>query len=124
MPYKQGISNVRQVYGDAAGGAPLRKLKTGGTLTDLRQDYTLFTFAPLFMYGGLDFNPINEWVNVYDNSPEVTVFQLETPILTMHGVNQWDNTLWAVPNQLWPSLSLHIGALALIDRLKQTLTRT
>lgn len=124
LPKQTGISGVRQVYGDEAGGAPLRKLRTGSTLTELQQDYTLFNFAPLFLYGGLDFNPVHEWINLYNTPQEVYVFPLEAPILNMGGVAPWENILWAVAKEHWASLSLHLGTLALLDRMHNRLTRT
>ncbi len=82
----------------------------------------LFNHAPLFLYGGLSFNPINEWLNHHSHGQVVYVLSLDADIL-LTGNPQTNRTLWAVEKQYWDSLSLHIGGLALLDRSKGTFMR-
>jgi hypothetical protein len=123
LPRPEGISGERRVYGDEAAGPPFRRLKEGASLADLRQDYALFTYAPLFLYGGLEHNPVQEWINAHGHGQIVFIFPVPSPIFRMRADPIWDHTLWAVEKEHWPSLSLHVGSVALIDRGKQTVTR-
>jgi hypothetical protein len=123
LPCKEGISDGRLVYGDDAAGPPLQKLKGGASLAELQQDYALFAYSPLFLLGGLEHNPVQEWINLAGHKQIVFIFPTPAPVLHIGKEPIWDHTLWAVEKEHWPSLSLHIGSIALIDRAKKRLTR-
>lgn len=123
IPKTVGISDGFQLYRDTDAGAPLKQFKGGSSLCALQRDYALFTYAPLFLYGGLSINPVNEWVNVQDRPSVVYRLDLPTPVFDMKMGVKFDCMLWAVEKEYWPSLSLHIGSLALIDKSKKRLTR-
>ncbi len=122
LPFKEGIGKPKQVYRDIFGGPPLQKLKNGGCLADLIENYVLFTYAPLCAHGDLKLNPVQEWINLYNMPQVVFVLLLDTPILEIHSHPKWDCMLWAVERSKWASLSLHIGTIALIDRASKTFT--
>lgn len=123
LPYQPGINKSKRLYGDEAGGAPLQKIRSGYSLQDLTADYVLFTYAPFCIYSGIDFNPIQEWIN-FNNFPQIVfIIKLDTPFISCHSLPEWDCTLWAVEKNYWDSLALHIGSTALIDRTKKLFTR-
>lgn len=123
LPCKEGISNTRHVYGDSAAGPLLPALRKGGTLAELQADYVLFNYAPLFVFGGLQHNPVQEWINTHNHQQIVFIFQMNKPILHIGAEAIWDQTLWAVEKRYWPSLAMHIGSIALLDRGQKKLTR-
>jgi hypothetical protein len=124
LPKQEGMSGVRRVYGDEAAGPPLKRIKGGASLADLQTDYALFTYAPLFLFGGLEHNPVQEWLNIHKHGQVVYIFKLDLPVIHIGKGPEWDRTLWAVEKEYWPSLSLHIGSIALIDRRQKRLVRT
>lgn len=128
LPLREGVNPGFVLTGDIAGGPPLQRLKTGATLSDLSQDYALFTYAPLFLYGGLDFNPINEWTNMW-NRPEQVVFILELgkPVLNLstelEGTDKFNCVLWAVEKEYSGGLFRHIASLAIVNRSTKMFTK-
>lgn len=122
-PRQEGASNFSSLYGGFDDGPPLTRLKAGQVLNDLRQDYELFNYTPLCLYGGLTFNPVQEWINEHNHKQVVFILSLDKPIFDMKGPPKLDHTLWAVEKPHWFSLNIHIGSLALIDRKKKALVR-
>lgn len=122
-PHQQGISKLRKVEGDEAGGPPLKRLKSGASLAELQQDYAMFSYAPLCLYGGLKFNPIQEWINLNNHSQIVFILRLEHSILNLRGLSTWNTLLWLVEKPYWESLRLHIGSMALVDHKQGHLMR-
>ncbi len=123
IPRNEGISGVRRLEGDEAGGAPFQKLKQGATLADLQKEYVLFNYAPIFLYAGLSINPVQEWINKHNHKQVVFILALDKPVLHMGAGAIWDRTLWAVEKEYWPSLRSHLGSMATIDRSKGKLCR-
>ncbi len=123
LPEKTGVSKASKFYKDSVGGPPLTKLRGGGSLADLQEDYVLFSYAPLVVYGGLSFNPIQEWINLHNHPQVVFILALDKPILNLRTNNSLDSVLWAVEKPYWESLSLHIGSMAFINRDKHVFTR-
>lgn len=121
--FEQGISGVTRVWGDEAAGPPLERIKGGATLADLKEQYELFTYAPLFLYGGLEHNPVQEWINTNHHKQIVFIMELERPFLSLgKGFEKSERTLWMVEKEHWPSLALHIGSMAMIDRQRNSFT--
>lgn len=127
IPKAEGISGERRVYGDEAAGRPLERLKSGASLVQLQTDYVFFSYAPMFLYGGLTFNPVQEWINLH-NMPQC-VFIVPMPMRVFNladttlGETKWDKILWAVEKEYWERLALHIGSIGLIDRGKKLFSR-
>jgi hypothetical protein len=96
-----------------------------GSLAALSEDYALFTYAPMFLYGGMTFNPVQEWLNVHDRQRVVRILQLSKPVISLSypGPNKLDSIVWAVEKEYWSRLAIHIGALALVDRARQLYIR-
>ncbi len=122
---KTGVGKMRQVHGDTAGGKPLEKLKTGASLRSLQDEYVLFTYAPLFLFGGLDMNPVQEWINLYDHQQVVFILPLEQPIFQFRRTesSRFESVLWAVQKEFWSSLAMHIGSIGIVDRTKKVFSR-
>lgn len=122
-PEKLGISKVSRVYKDSAGGPPLSKLRAGGSLADLQNDYVFFSYAPLILYGGLTFNPIQEWINQHNHKQVVFILTLEKSVFDLKMGGAFDDVLWGVEKLYWDSLALHIGSMAIINRHNKSLFR-
>jgi hypothetical protein len=122
-PLQEGVGSAKQLNSDAAAGAPLQQLKSGASLAELQKDYAIFTYAPLFLVGGLEHNPIQEWINAHNHKQIVSIIPLRQPVIHLGFDPIWDSTLWAVETAYWPSLRLHVGSLAVINRHKKQLTR-
>jgi hypothetical protein len=123
LPKQVGTSDAKRVYGDQAAGPPFKRMKGGASLRELQRDYAFFSYAPLVIYGGLDFNPVQEWINLNNHPQLVYVMQLDMPIFDMKGNPKLDRALWAVELEHWNDLCFHIGSLAIIDRKKQSMVR-
>jgi hypothetical protein len=103
----------------------LKKLKAGMSLADLQKHYALFTYAPLFLYGGLEHNPIQEWLNLFKHGEVVAIMQLPAPVVQLSppGDHKLDSVLWAVQLPYWSKLAMHIGSIGLMDRGRKRFTR-
>jgi hypothetical protein len=122
-PMPLGISYPRQIFSDEASGPLLDRIKSGANLTALTADYEFFTYAPLFIYGGLEHNPIQEWINLHNHKQVVYILPLPAPVVKMSAGAQWDQTLWLVEKEHWMDLAMHIGSMAFIDRNKKAFAR-
>lgn len=119
LPFKVGISSTGPLYSDATTGPPLDKLRTGHSLSDLQKEYRLFTYGPLILYGGLNFNPVQEWINLHSAPRSVYILPLSVPVLRhADKPTRLDNILWAADRSIWPSLGSHLGTMSLINRDK------
>jgi len=127
LTYPIGASGFRRRYDDEDAGPPLQMLKEGKTLRDLADDYTFFTYAPLFLYGGLEHNPIQEWLNMRGLGEVVHFVFLPRDVvnlaLTATSVQPWNRLLWAVENKHWNDLAHHIGGIGLLDGGRKRFTR-
>src|SRR5271165_5039241 len=110
----EGLSGFRKASKDESLGPPLKRLSNGATLRELQDDYVLFNYAALFLYGGLDHNVVQEWINKNNCEPPVYILQLDEPVIHLGTEPLWNCVLWAVNKQHWPSLSLHVGSLGII----------
>jgi hypothetical protein len=76
------------------------------------------------MYGGLNYNPIAEFANLYNVYDAVSLLELPVPIFQPTDIPvPWCNTLWSCKREYWEALSLHIGSLAILDRNRRLFTR-
>jgi hypothetical protein len=123
--FTPGKSQERNIHSDAAKGAPLKQLKSGITLSALAEDYRFFTYAPLFMYGDLEHNPVQEWINLYNRDQVVFIIQLPVPVIQLNSNSEHklDSVIWAARREEWPKLASHIGTIALVDHNKKRFTR-
>ena len=124
LPSTEGISNGRRLYGDEAAGPPLQKLKTGFTLHDLQQDYSIFNYSALFLYGGLEHNPIQEWINKNNTSQVVFILSLDKAVLHFGSNPIWDRTLWLIEKDYAFSMFVHLASMATINRITKNVCRT
>lgn len=121
-----GVSSIRRP-GDEDEGPPLRRLRAGDSLGALTDDYVLFSYAPLFMYGGMEHNPVQEWLNTRLPGEVIFFLPLPKPAFIMRLDLQssiWDRLLWAVEKEFWPELSLHLGSMAFINKKTQILSKS
>lgn len=119
--------DYQKLYADAASGPPLRKLATGSTLAQLSEDYGLFTIAPLVLRGGLDINPVREWLNEQGRDDGVWLVPLPEPIVDLgaDGLSRfWASKLWACEKSLWDGLAFRLGTIAMVNRTTKTFVRT
>lgn len=122
LPISPGIKKPKRFYQDMDDGPPIKQLKEGGYLSDIKKDYELFTYAPLFIYDGtLQHNPVQEWINLKNISrPIVYILKLNEQIIKTDKIpNKFDTILWAVEKEFWGGLSFHIGSIAIMNRLSK-----
>lgn len=125
--------DFRQLYADTDAGPPFKKLAGGGTLAQLSEDYALFTFAPLVMWGGLSTNPVREYMNEHGHESGVWLIPL-TEALFDYGPKPiqrfWATKLWACERQIWDDpdkpndgLCFTLGTIGIINRDAQQFSR-
>jgi hypothetical protein len=119
--------DYQRLYADSDAGPPLQKLATGATLTQLLQDFALFTIAPLVLRGGLIVNPIREWLNEQGLDKGVWIVPLEKSVVDLGSGNLnkfWASKLWACELPLWDSLCFRLSTIAMINRDTRTFVRS
>ncbi len=122
-PMEIGVSGTREIKKDDSSGPELSSFNPSATLTDITKTHTLFTYAPLFTYGGLQHNPVQEWINL-DNKPEIVrIIKLPLPIFELNSKPFLNNMIWAVRNDYWKELAFHISSIAILDRTKKIFVR-
>lgn len=120
-----GTNKVTTLTGDAAAGPLLDKLKLSGSLKSLLDEYVFFTYAPLLLYSDINFNPVQEWLNLHNKQNCVFILPLPAPVFQLGATKtRLDNILWACEKAHWPSLAMHIGTIGLVDRDNNLFTRT
>jgi len=118
-----GKSKVAQLTSDFDAGPSPRVLDVPASLLAMTQEWVLFTYAPLFLYGRLHHNPVQEYINEANISRDVVaLLPLDVPLFG-DLPQPWASLLWACKKEHWKGLSLHIGSLGLLDRDERTLTR-
>lgn len=126
LTYPIGPSGHSRRYDDEDAGPPLAKLKAGGLLSDVSRDYQLFTYAPLILYGSIEHNPVQEWINKKGCGEVVHFVLLSQPILEIVAGDEgciWNKLLWAVEKGHWDDLSRHIGSMGFLNRDKGVFER-
>lgn len=116
LPMNEGIKPGKRIYPDHATRAALSVIKPN-TLTELTDDFVLFNYAPLCIYGGLEFNPIKEWINnKEERGKAVCMVPCQKPLFDLGTDSIFARVLWAVEKEYWEHLKLHIGSIALLNR--------
>lgn len=91
------------------------------TFTEICKEYVLFTHAPLLLHGGLNFDPLVEFI--IKNShivPKVLVLDeqifdgLETDVETT-----FNHLLFGLPIKVWDDFAIHMGTIGVKDTAKQ-----
>lgn len=122
LPQKIGNNKPRVLYNDITEGSGPYKFKEGISLTALKKEYEIFTYAPLFLYGGLTFNPIQEWINIHNHKQIVFIGHLNKPIIKLDPLSiqhsKYDEIIWLVIKEHWLDLAGHIGGLSILNRSK------
>src|SRR5688572_22624543 len=80
--FPTGITGGKSIEKDHADGETVQPVENTAPLSSLINDYVLFNYAPLFLYGGVTFNPIQAWVN--EVNPGKVVKLLKLPKLILH----------------------------------------
>jgi len=92
------------LYADTDAGPPLKRLHTGATLSQLLDEYVLFSMAPLLMSGWLPVNVIREHLNRIGRTDGVWLLPLNHPVFDL-GTDPtqkfWANKLMACEKSLW-----------------------
>jgi hypothetical protein len=121
-PIPEGKSQVRLLDRDNEASIQEEDYSAAATLGDLAEDYAFFTHALLFTQGGLDVDPVQDFIN--ENRGEVGVFQLNFSRPVFSGLEQpairdssWNYTLIGCPkeNDQWRKLYDHIRGVGILD---------
>lgn len=92
------------------------KFPEGSTFGDLCKEYTFFTYAPVILYGGLNFDPMLQFYNEHPDADRPAVIFTDEPIfagLETHNDVTFNHMLIAVRKHVWPDLSQHLGTIGM-----------
>jgi hypothetical protein len=125
IPFQSGINKGSWKTEKDVGDGVLSVVPARTAIEDMRKDYVAFTYAPMFLYGGLTHNPIQEWINLFNHTKVVHIVQLPAPVVrVIPGQDSiFDSILWMVEKSLWSKLAMFIGGMGLLDREKKMFTR-
>lgn len=121
-PIPEGKSQLRLLDRDNEASIPEEAYSAAASLSDLAEDYAFFTHALLFTHGGLDVDPVQDFIN--EHPGEVGVFQLNFPRPIFSGLEQpairdssWNYALIGCPkeNDQWRKLYDHIRGVGILD---------
>lgn len=116
------VTGRREV--DTANGPGPRIRQVTGPLADFTSEEMVFTYALLIVYGGLTYNPIQEFANLNNAQDAVTLLTLPDNIFDPRVLpDPWCRLLWSCKREYWEALSLHMGSLAILDRDRRRFTR-
>lgn len=81
-------------------------LSSSATLTDLLAEYAVFSHALWFTYGGLDVDPIDDFMSTRSCSAPL---RMGLPAPLFRGMGEWqglelDYAIWLCPLDVWPEL--------------------
>ncbi len=114
-----------EVPADKFEGPTLRqKVSRATTMNDLFTDFAFFTPAPFFVYGKLDRDPVQEWVNESDGDPVVSVLSLPQPLfagLSFNGDMAWNHRIMLVERPRWDSLLSFLSGVMIKDTPRKIL---
>lgn len=99
----------------------------GSTFGDLCKEYTLFTYAPILLFGNLPFDPVLQFYNENPDTQQPSVIFTDEPLFTgleKEGVAAFNHMLIAVPNEVWPKLALHLGTIGMRNDQQQLYLET
>src|SRR5258708_3420449 len=112
LPQIEGIQPWKDPLGVDAPPFQAALIGQNTTLADLAKDYALFTHAMLFTRGGLDHDPINDYLAENQKAIAPLVLMLDQPILfgmarplkDRRWESIWDRVLMLCPKEGWPPL--------------------
>ena len=58
------------------------KISSATALSDLSEEFSLFTHAPFFVFGGLDRDPVQDFLNTVRGNPVLAQIRSEKPIFS------------------------------------------
>jgi hypothetical protein len=116
-----GTYEVEELIPGSKDTLPARKFDPKATLTDICKDYVLFSHATILLFGGLPFDPVQQFYISRNISDPPIGLGLDDPIFTGHEVIQeegkfFNQFLFAVPKEIWPDLMRHLGSLTICNR--------
>jgi hypothetical protein len=100
----------------------------GYRLSELASELALFTIGPLMTYGGLDIDPVGEFVATHpDPACDVMLHDFAEPLFrgVARGAAEeaWDRRLFLVARRYWDELLRYLSGITIVDRRRGFVAR-
>ena len=95
--------------------------KIGGVdnLTELGKHFVFFTTGLLFTHGGLDRDPVQEFMNEAEGEPQIALMSFDRPVFEgfqfKDGRRDWNHKLLAIERSRWDDLHKFLSGVCILD---------
>lgn len=107
-PWSKSVKGGDFSVGDPVVPKKLLPVMTAKSLTEMVRDFTFFTPAALYLFGGMTDEPLGDFRQQYGQPVDVFHFKFQHHLFrgltTPCGDDDWNRVLWAVRAQFWPAL--------------------
>lgn len=125
----EGVGPREDKPADVFEGPPLReKIPGAASLTELAKEYVFFSPGLLYTHGGLDRDPVQEFVNESPDDVQVAVMRFDKPLFNglrfADGRIDWNHMLLVAERGQWDALRKALGTVGIIDSKKKIFYRS
>jgi hypothetical protein len=124
----EGITHARH-ESDHAEGRPLERAVLSATsLQSLLDDYVFFTLLPLYQGSGIDYDPIQEFMNseavrLSGTQPVIVRLEFDEAIFDAPAPQETNVLMGCERSGWWPLLLRHLTSTALLNRTQKTFAK-
>jgi len=122
-PQREGTRSTDQA--ERGPGTHALRVGAASSLRSLSGDYAFFNHACFFTWGGLDIDPVGDFLTRHPDR-DCTVFHVEfrTPVLggiakpgrLYQAAAPYEYRLYGIPRPYWPNLKAELSAVSMVDR--------
>jgi hypothetical protein len=134
LPVPEGVAAPEDRMLEAAPTASFNP--RGTSFADIQHDHVIFNHGALMTLGGMEIDPVQEWVELQPGSPVVGTFDMRAPYITglawtrpgdalpPESDRDWERRYVITSRETWPGLLDHVRGVSVINLRKRSYVET